>query len=264
MTPACLIIDDPRLVPRYGFLHFEKLLDKMEKHNFFSEVAFIPINWRFNSDKTIRLFENHQHRFGICVHGNDHLGNEFGGTNYQYLTEIAETALYRMEKFKERTGLNYDKVMVFPQGKFSSISIRVLEKAGYYAACNSSIRSIDKGSPPDSELAKPYTDHYGLPLFLRRYPSDREGILQDFKNGRPIILVEHHSAFKKDELYECIDWVNSLGSMKWCSLSEVVEQYCPECTVIPTCKLSSSLTVKSIARRIACEIRDNCITPLTK
>ncbi len=44
MTLACLIIDDPLLIPRYGKLNFAKLLREMNEHNFFTEIAFIPWN----------------------------------------------------------------------------------------------------------------------------------------------------------------------------------------------------------------------------
>ena len=43
---ACLIVDDPLLKPRYGFLRFSDALELMDSHNFTTTIAFIPWNWR--------------------------------------------------------------------------------------------------------------------------------------------------------------------------------------------------------------------------
>ena len=69
MTSACLIIDDPRLCPRYGFLNFNELLEMMERLNFFSEIAYIPFNYQHKSKKIVKLFTDNPDRFGICLHG---------------------------------------------------------------------------------------------------------------------------------------------------------------------------------------------------
>ena len=173
---------------------------------------------------------------------------------------MADTALWRMEQFSGRTGLPYDRVTVFPQGHFSSVAMTVLRDAGYLAAFNSTLKSTDKSEPPTEEYRKPFTMHYDLPIFLRRYPSDRNGILCDFENGRPIILVEHHQAFKKPaELIDTIKWINSLGKIQWKSLANIVKEFCPNCNILPSFKKSIKSSPKSIARRFACEIRDNFV-----
>ena len=43
---ACVVIDDPLLSRRYGFLTFSDLLDVMRRHGFSTNIAFIPWNWR--------------------------------------------------------------------------------------------------------------------------------------------------------------------------------------------------------------------------
>jgi hypothetical protein len=256
MTSACLIIDDPRLCPKYGCLNYSDLLNQMKNRNFFSEIAFIPFNYRFSNKRTVKLFSENPDYFGICIHGFDHLGNEFGITDYNYLRKMTDTSLWRMEEFKNRTGLSYDRVIVFPQGKFSSVAMKALKDSGYIAAFNSTTMATDTGEIPSKELEKIFTDTYDLPLFLRRYPSNRDGILEDFKNGRPIILVEHHAAFKNNQIFETIDWVNSLGNIEWKSLRGICLENKlnqPSCSPGKNCKSS----FKSMARRVACEIRDN-------
>ena len=78
-TLACLIIDDPLLRPKYGCIDYEKLLEQMKAHDFFTEIAFIPWNYKRSDPKTIRLFAENRDYYAICVHGCNHLGNEFGG-----------------------------------------------------------------------------------------------------------------------------------------------------------------------------------------
>ena len=42
---ACLVIDDPLLKPTHGFVDFQELLSLMKRHNFSTNIAFIPWNW---------------------------------------------------------------------------------------------------------------------------------------------------------------------------------------------------------------------------
>ena len=114
-TLACLIIDDPLLRPKYGCLDYKRLLEVMKVHNFFTEIAFIPWNYKRSDARTVQLFADNTDYYAICVHGCNHIGNEFGGGNYQELNALSSTALWRMEQHKRLTGLVYDPIMVFPQ-----------------------------------------------------------------------------------------------------------------------------------------------------
>lgn len=227
-TLACLIIDDPLLKPRYGNLDYEKLLREMKAHRFFTEIAFIPWNYRRSDSKTVRLFADNAEYYGICVHGCNHSGNEFGGENYEELRALASNALWRMDQHKTLTGLSYDPVIVFPQGRFSSVAIQAIKDQGYCAAFNSTLKATDVSDLPAAELRKPATKVYhDFPLFLRRYPNDKPGILQDLASGRPIILVDHHGAFKNGykTMTDVVDTVNGLGNIKWKSLSYIANYY---------------------------------------
>ena len=133
-TLACLVIDDPLLKPRYGCLDYRKLLEAMKEHNFFTEIAFIPWNYKRSDAKTVKLLADNPDYFGICIHGCNHTYNEFGGSNYKELSNLSATAMWRMEQHKRLTGLSYDPVMVFPQGLFSSVAMLALKKQGFLAA----------------------------------------------------------------------------------------------------------------------------------
>lgn len=227
-TLACLIIDDPLLRPRYGCLDYRKLLEEMRLHNFFTEIAFIPWNYKRSNLDTVRLLADNGDYYAICVHGCNHTANEFGEGSYQQLSALSSTALWRMEQHQRLTGLPYDPVMVFPQGRFSSVAMQALKDNGYLAAFNSTIQATDREEPAGTEYPQPFTTIYHeFPLFLRRYPRDKSQFVQDMALGRPIIVVEHHGAFRNGyrAITDLVDWINSLGNIRWASLLHIAEHY---------------------------------------
>jgi hypothetical protein len=269
-TLACLILDDPLLRPRYGCLDYAKLLQEMKEHRFFTEIAFIPWNWRRSDPKTVGLLADNADYYGVCVHGCNHTGSEFGGGDYQTLSALSSTALWRMEQHKRLTGLPYDPVMAFPQGLFSSVAIRALKDQGYHAAFNSTLRSTDGDELSAIEYRRPATRIYhDFPLFLRRYPKNKSDFLQDIASRRPIIIVEHHGAFKNGykTMTDFIDWVNGLGNIKWRSLSFITDTYCGRKRDTPPHGRSDELAwsvwdqKRAALRRYASEFRDNYIEP---
>lgn len=266
-TLACLIIDDPLLRPQYGCLDYAKLLKEMKEHNFFTEIAFIPWNYTRSDPKTVQLFADNTDHYAICVHGCNHINNEFGGTNYRELSFLSSTALWRMEQHKILTGLPYDPVIVFPQGRFSSLAMQALKEQGYFAAFNSSLQATDREELPDIEYQSPFTRIYNdFPLFLRRYPKDKFFFIEDIALGRPIIIVEHHSAFVNGykTITDLIDWINNFGNIRWCSLSEIAEYYMGDkavCTAknINLVESNPIFDGKVALRRFLSEFRDKYV-----
>lgn len=266
-TLACLIIDDPLLRPKYGCLDYQKLLNEMKAHNFFTEIAFIPWNYKRSNPKTIRLFADNSDYYAICVHGCNHSGNEFGRGNYQELSTLSSTALWRMEQHKQLTGLSYDPVVVFPQGHFSSVAMKALKDQGYFAAFNSTIRATDSEEPSGIEYQRPATMMYhDFPLFLRRYPKDKSRFADDVASGRPIIIVEHHGAFRNGykAMTDLVDWINNLGNIRWTSLLNIAEHYLGKKAMRTEQTFNSStshlqLNMKTILRRVLSETRDNYV-----
>jgi predicted deacetylase len=264
-TLACLVIDDPLLKPKYGCLDYKELLDAMKRHNFFTEIAFIPWNYRRSDTKTVQLLADNADYFSVCVHGCNHTDNEFFGGDYRELRTLLSTALWRMEQHKLFTGLPYDPVFVFPQGRFSSVAIQALKDQGFFAAFNSTLRATDVKEPPDSEYLRPATTMYhDFPLFLRRYPKEKSGFVSDLTNGRPIIIVEHHNVFRDGykTITDLVDWVNSLGNIKWMSLYHIAEHYLGRNMLtigqgIAPLSSSLSLSTKIAFRRFFSEARDN-------
>ena len=266
-TLACLILDDPLLIPRYGCMDYTKLLEEMNAHNFFTEIAFIPWNYKRSDPKTVRLFADNVDRYAICVHGCNHSGNEFGGDNYRELSELSSVALWRMEQHKKLTGLSYDPVFVFPHGRFSSVAVLALKHQGFFAAFNTTIQSTDGEEPQAEEYRRPATMMYhDFPLFLRRNPSARSHFAEDVSMGRPIIIVAHHGDFRDGYrmITDLVDWINSLGNIRWTSLLNIAEHYLGKRMAdtklrIDSSQLHLSVNAKAILRRFLSEARDNYV-----
>jgi hypothetical protein len=228
-TGACVVIDDPLLRPRYGHLRYRDLSKAMQTHNFASNVAFIPWNFRRSKDEVARLFREAPARFSLSVHGCDHTGAEFGSQDAATLTWKANTAIDRMDRHESITRVGYSKVMVFPQGVFSSSAMTVLRDAGFWAAVNTEVMSLDR--PPTPVCIRDVWDvavmnYDDFPIYTRRYPS--QGIANfafDVLLGKPCLVVIHHEWCRGNlkQLVEFIDRLNALQcDLKWASLGDVI------------------------------------------
>jgi len=239
-TNACLVIDDPVLKPRHGFVNFEELLSLMKRHKFSTNIAFIPWNWRRSAPEVVRLFKENPDNYSISVHGCDHTRAEFGGSDRRRLYWKTREALDRMSRHESITGICHDRVMVFPQGIFSEAAMSALKHSGLIAAVNSDVISSDPRprSVTISELwdiaVMGYSD---FPLFTRRYPL--EGIANfafDILLGKPAIALIHHD-YCSDHCAGLIDFIKGLNALKcsltWNRLGEVVRRSCRQREVSP-------------------------------
>jgi len=230
-TSACLVIDDPPLKPRYGFLDFAHLVRLMREHGFSTDIAFIPRNWRRSNARVVRLFHENPERLSLSVHGCDHTGGEFGIRNSGRLAWRSKRALRLMARHEARTGIRFAPVMVFPQGVFSETAMGVLKRCNFVGAANSDVVSADP--KPNSVRVRDYWDvavmtSSSFPIFSRRYPSDGvENFAFDILLGKPCIVVIHHNDChdRCRPLMEFLDQLNSLPVMlSWCGLGETVRR----------------------------------------
>jgi len=230
---ACLIIDDPLLRLRYGFCDFPKLRDLMRQHGFTTNIAFIPWNWRRTSDSDAGFFREESRYFSVSVHGCDHTAREFGATSAEVLHSAARLAQCRMRNHETRTGIQHDRVMVFPQGVFSSSCPDILKQSGFLASVNTEI------IPVDSHNARTHIRDvwdvaimtYGdFPIFTRRYPwHGLENFAFDLLLGKPCLIVTHQDFFKDagKQLIQLIEDLNSLKcSLNWDALRDVIRKAC--------------------------------------
>jgi hypothetical protein len=227
---ANLIIDDPVLKEKYGFLNFRRVLEAMDSNNFCSTVAFIPWNFKRTSREIAKLFKENKDKFTICVHGCDHTKREFGTTNYEGLNSKIKVATERMAIHERVTGIKYEKVMVFPQGVFSTQSMEILKSNNYLAAVNTECIAVNNGmiDLKISDVLNVAVMNYGaFPLFLRRYPGEIFDCAFDLYLGKPLLIVVHHDYFKEggDKLIAFISEINSFeGFIEWKGLGEILRR----------------------------------------
>jgi hypothetical protein len=217
-TSACLIVDDPPLKRRYGFLDFHEALDLMERHNFTTTVAFIPWNWRRTDPPVVELFRSNPRRLSLVFHGCDHTGGEFAARCPALLNRMIQTSGERMERFRRRASIEADRVMVFPQGRFSPETGRALKLDGFVAAVNTEV-APDQGAANETTIADLWSVavmKYGsFPIFTRRYLHHGiENFAFDGLLGKPCLIAAHHDVFR-DHARNLVDFVTRLNSLNW-------------------------------------------------
>jgi len=239
-TAACLVIDDPLLRPRHGFLKYQRLLDLMERVNFSTSIAFIPWNWNRSTRKIVRMFQENPGRFSLSIHGCDHTGGEYGSRNRDRLAWKSRQAIQRMARHQTKTGLAHDHVMVFPQGVFSGAAMSALKHEEFIGTVNSEVISAE---PP----ARPVTvadywdvavmNYSDFPIYTRRYPkAGVENFAFDILLGKPCIVVVHHNDFHDDYHYlvDIMEKLNRLNTrLRWTNLAEVVRRSYRQREIVP-------------------------------
>jgi hypothetical protein len=230
-SQGCFIIDDPLLRRRYGFLEYAKLLEAMSGQKFSTCIAFIPWNYRRSRKRIAELFSTAPSSLSLCVHGCDHTGAEFAATSVDELRDRARVALERMQAHRERSGLPFDKVMVFPQGLFSPSALTALEACGYLAAVNTNPcpSNMPRALALKDLLDVAVTAFGGVPLFTRHYPRDVAEFAFDLFLGKPALVVEHHGYFRNgySELGNFMRRLNELDEkLEWGSLADICRRGC--------------------------------------
>jgi hypothetical protein len=225
---ASFIVDDPLLRPKYGFLDFEALLGLMKKYDFSTTIAFIPHNYRRYSKHTVQMFRQNTDRLGICYHGNDHVEAEFAVRDVSRINAMIQMAEARMTRHEQETGLRCAKVMVFPQGRFSTEAMKVLNSANFTAAVNTEPHPVESPVTLTArEIAQPAVCRYGsFPLFLRKYVGkfSSEEVAFDLFFGKPVLVVDHHNVFSHPEaLVEQVSMINRVSpKIQWSNLETAV------------------------------------------
>lgn len=196
---ARLIIDDPTLTRKYGALDFETLKASMRRLGYGTSIAFIPWNYWRSSRRSAANVLSDGSNLSICIHGCDHTNHEFRSESASVLVRKATLGIHRMERLRNRVGVPFEDVMVFPQGRFCKSAISALRSANYLAAVNSSCFPTDY-APNELTIADflfpAITRFEGFPIFQRRYPRDLFLFSFDLFLGKLSLIVEHHEYFR--------------------------------------------------------------------
>lgn len=228
---ADIIIDDPLLTERYGFIIFPKLLRLTEELGLHVTVAFIPWNhWRTGKG-SVRGFLDHPKSFGICAHGCDHARNEFLSKDYPDLLQRSHLAAERMDRHRERTGVEWDRFMVCPREQYTIEALQAFADSGrFLGLVNTGClpRGLNTETVRGSDLLLPAQDAlFGFPIFKRHYWSDISVFAMAAFLGKPTILVEHHDFFR-DQYRILESFVSQLSSTcptaHWSDLTDLVRK----------------------------------------
>ncbi len=196
---ANLIIDDLPLRPRYGFVNIRTLARSVRDLGCAVSIAFIPWNCNRTSTDAVEVFRAHWPGLSLSIHGCDHLGAEFATQSVADSLPLVATSLERMRALSARTGLPHDKVMVFPQGRFSQRAMEGLRQSEFMAAVNTELldHSTQRGVRAGELLAPAIMSYAGFPLFLRRKMSEPlANFALDLLLGKPCLIVTHHDDFQ--------------------------------------------------------------------
>ena len=200
---ANFTIDDLWLREPYGHVNYEELLRQAQQHDFHVTVAFIPWNYDRSEVPVAKLFRDNPDRLSICVHGNNHLHQEFGPLDGHPLDkQIADMkqGLARMEKFSQLTGIPYDRVMVFPHSIAPEATFAEMRRYNYLATANSLNVPSDSAAPAGADFAlRAATLQFGGFPSLRRYSVETDvpeaQLAIDAFLGNPMLFYAHESFF---------------------------------------------------------------------
>jgi hypothetical protein len=231
---ANLTIDDLWLREPYGHVNYESLLQEAEQHDYHATIAFIPWNFDRSEPKMVSLFQAHPDRLSICVHGNNHVHQEFGPFDSHPLgkqSKDIEQSLARMEKFKQLTNIPYDAVMVFPHSISPEATFSALKGTNFLATANSLNVPSDAKTPSDVEFAlRTATLHFANFPSLRRYSAETDipklQLAIDAFLGNPMLFYAHESFFASgiDAFNKTADEVNQIQpDMQWRGLGDIAK-----------------------------------------
>jgi hypothetical protein len=229
---ANFTIDDIWLKEPYGYVNYDELLQQAQQHNFHATAAFIPWNFDRSQPGVVSLFRSHPDRLSICIHGNNHLHQEFGPLSThplpQQVADIKQ-ALARMERFSQLTHIPYDPVMVFPHSISPTETLEELKRYNFLATANSLNIPSDAPIPVDVESAlRAVTMQFANFPSLRRYSAETDiakpQLAIDAFLGNPILFYAHEGFFSSGmgAFDPMADTVNRLQpGMQWKSLGYI-------------------------------------------
>lgn len=247
---ANFTIDDPWLREPFGYISFKDLCREAEKARFHVSIGFIPYNYLKSNNEAIEIFRQCAKALSIAIHGNNHDLSEFrvsrngrstdGKSNSVHPDEknILQ-ALYRMDTFSRKTGLSYDRVMIFPRGVFTQESLGLLKRQNF-------LMTVTGAKPLNTRHMTSGIDRMrGITLEYDNFPMVLRSGISDWKKDKhaealekrsvqmrlfldlPVLLYAHHDFFK-----EGADTFNSVAGMinqtqpavVWSSLGSIAKK----------------------------------------
>jgi hypothetical protein len=133
-----------------------------------------------------------------------------------------------MEAFQRSTGIEFDRVMVFPHGVCPAPTFAALKRQGFWATSNYSNVPLGERPPADPAVAlrAANAEWDGFPALRRNYPQNlsEEAVAIDLFLGNPVLIMAHQDLF-----FDGIDAFNAFArrvnvrqpAVQWLSLAEI-------------------------------------------
>jgi hypothetical protein len=156
------------------------------------------------------------------------MGAEFSTDSVSATRPMIGSSLDRMRSLNIRTGVRYDKVMVFPQGRFSHTAMEALRQSDFLAAVNTELvdHRTQRGVRAGELLRPAITSYGGFPLFLRRKLDEPiANFALDLLLGKPCLVVTHHDDFRggMQPFVSLVDSLKALDpALQWTNLETII------------------------------------------
>jgi hypothetical protein len=232
VRPACFVIDDPNVrFSSYGYVSFPDLARDARECNYHVAVATIPLDLLAPGRGAVGVFRSFRPELSLVVHGNDHVRHELERCRSAVGAErMVASAVARVARFEQRTGIRIDRVMCPPHGGCSPETLAALFTYGFLGLTASrpfpwdgfaDERRWRLGGWLPAQLVGG-----GLPV-IPRYSLSRnldDLVFRAFL-GQPLILYLHHADLRSglEPLRAAARRVAELGDVRWMSLASVTK-----------------------------------------
>ncbi|MEZ4621709.1 MAG: hypothetical protein R2867_40260 [Caldilineaceae bacterium] len=222
-------------------MDYLKLLPEMQAHNFHTTIAWQP-HWQKSDPQIVDLFVKNPAYFSIVQHGNNHDGFEFykytgSGKARSFREQVADIqeGLARMADHYQRTGIAYDRVMIFPYGNGPVGTLAVLKQYDFLATVQGPATPLmaSQSKRWDYDMYPANLDFANFPLVRRQImknPNQYDVVefAQNLFLHKPILLSSHSNPMFRSNIAAfnpVADAINTLSpGIQWEDLGDVLKQ----------------------------------------
>jgi len=228
---ACIIVDDPNLHrPTYGHLDYASLLKLGSDHRAHFSMATVPFDAWWIGRRPAAMFCQNPDVLSLLIHGAVHTHHELastqaGGTGAEMFAYVAR----KVAQIETGSGVKVSKIVAPPHGVVSEETMRQMLPFGIEGVTTnrwSLWKYNDRTSrPPRTGLTSADILAGAMPV-IERFRFNSTHCLTDLLIaaylGKPIIPYGHHQDFADlKTVVQTVNWVNSLGPVKWMDPDEL-------------------------------------------
>lgn len=245
-----LTIDSLALSTDSRGMDYQALAENMEAYDFHTTIGFIPKYWKTSELDVVNVIRTNPERFSLVQVGNNADGYEFykyslseeddPDSLYYLARPLADQeadileSLVRLEGLKLRTGIQVDRIMIFPQNISPEYTLVLLKKYNYLASVNNKHVPLDRELPAywDYGMYPAFMDYGSFPISDRWHPGTYdpfepaiETFLLDLFVDKPALFLSRSDLLFSsgmDAFNPVADLMNEVeGGVEWLSLGDI-------------------------------------------